>query len=235
MKLAHLMTHMRLLHADDPNFLIQCNLQGCKRTFRKFTVYRNHIYAVHDTTEWSEPPLVPTVPDDRDDPPDDRDDSLFRDIGVNIHTYVLIIIVFEPNTCTSILVDVSTVDPVSSEVRDSITESNLKAAAAKWILKHREAHRIPHSVMESVVSGADFLFKTALSEIQHQVLEKIKETAASTDVLASVSSVFKAKTQYTDIFNGWKQLIVKTHSSRVTSVLWYVIVHKIVLMLINAH
>lgn len=44
-----LMTHMRLEHADDPGFLVQCNLQGCKRTFRKFTVYRNHIYQYHNT------------------------------------------------------------------------------------------------------------------------------------------------------------------------------------------
>lgn len=48
-KHSQLMTHIRLLHADDPNFMIQCNRQGCKRTFRKFTVYRNHIYAFHGT------------------------------------------------------------------------------------------------------------------------------------------------------------------------------------------
>ena len=50
-KHAQLMTHIRLLHADDPNFLIQCNRQGCKRTFRKFTVYKNHVYTFHDTTD----------------------------------------------------------------------------------------------------------------------------------------------------------------------------------------
>ena len=48
---AQLMAQMRLLHADDPNFIIQCNHQGCKQTFRKFTVYKNHIYAFHDTTK----------------------------------------------------------------------------------------------------------------------------------------------------------------------------------------
>ena len=50
-KHAPLMTHIRLLHADDPNFLIQCNRQGCKRTFWKFTVYKNHVYTFHDTTD----------------------------------------------------------------------------------------------------------------------------------------------------------------------------------------
>ena len=50
-KHGQLMTHIRVMHADDPNFMIQCDRQGCKRTFRKFAVYRNHIYAFHDTTE----------------------------------------------------------------------------------------------------------------------------------------------------------------------------------------
>ena len=44
-----LMTHILLMHADSPNFMIQCNLQGCKKTFRKFTVYSNHVYSFHDT------------------------------------------------------------------------------------------------------------------------------------------------------------------------------------------
>lgn len=48
--LHQLMTHIRVMHADEPQFMIQCNLQGCKRTFRKFTVYRNHVYAFHDTS-----------------------------------------------------------------------------------------------------------------------------------------------------------------------------------------
>ena len=47
--LTQLLSHIRLSHADSPDFLIQCNLQGCKRTFRNFTVYRNHIYSYHDT------------------------------------------------------------------------------------------------------------------------------------------------------------------------------------------
>ena len=59
------MTHIRLVHADDPHFIIQCSFQGCTRTFRKFTVYRNHVYACHDTTVLDTPGL--SVPEDMDD------------------------------------------------------------------------------------------------------------------------------------------------------------------------
>ena len=50
-KHAQLMMHIRHLYADDPNSLIQCNHQGCKKAFRKFTVYKNHVYTFHDTTD----------------------------------------------------------------------------------------------------------------------------------------------------------------------------------------
>ena len=60
-------------------------------------------------------------------------------------------------------------------------------AAAKWILKNREGHRIPNSVMESIVSGAKFLYETALSEIQQRVVDKIKEANVTPNIITSVS------------------------------------------------
>ena len=87
-----------------------------------------------------------------------------------------------------------------SEMRVSITEEDLKVAAAKWILKNREGHRIPNSVMESIVSGAKFLYETALSEIQRQVVDEMKEANITPDTITSVSRVFDGETQYTNVF-----------------------------------
>ena len=89
-----------------------------------------------------------------------------------------------------------------SEMCVSITEENLKVAAAKWILKNREGHRIPNSVMESIVSGAKFLYEAALSQIQQQVVDKMKEAGVTPDAIMSVSSVFDGETQYTNVFRG---------------------------------
>ena len=64
--LSQLMTHIRLVHADDPHFIIQCSFQGCTRTFRTFTVYRNHVYTCHDTTVLDTPGL--SLTEDMDNP-----------------------------------------------------------------------------------------------------------------------------------------------------------------------
>ena len=43
--LGDLLRHFRLFHADSSHFFIQCNLQGCQRTFRNFHTFRNHAYS----------------------------------------------------------------------------------------------------------------------------------------------------------------------------------------------
>ena len=80
------LNHVRLYHADSPNFTIGCNLQGCIRSFINFYTYRNHIYAIHggmdlileenpgntisadsqdlDTVEEPPPPPPPFFPED---------------------------------------------------------------------------------------------------------------------------------------------------------------------------
>lgn len=81
----------------------------------------------------------------------------------------------------------------------SITEEDLKVAAAKWILKNR-GHLIPNFVMESIVSGARFLYETALSEIQ-QVVDEM-EANITPDIITSVSRVLDGETQYTNVFGA---------------------------------
>ena len=41
------LSHIRLIHADSPNFRVNCGLQNCSRTFKNFRTYQNHIYNFH--------------------------------------------------------------------------------------------------------------------------------------------------------------------------------------------
>ena len=52
------LTHLRMFHANEANFQIQCGLQGCKRTFRNFYTYRNHVYSMHDVNSTSTNQLI---------------------------------------------------------------------------------------------------------------------------------------------------------------------------------
>lgn len=37
-----LLTHIRRVHSFEPNFSIQCSIDGCSRTFKNFRTYQNH-------------------------------------------------------------------------------------------------------------------------------------------------------------------------------------------------
>lgn len=80
-----------------------------------------------------------------------------------------------------------------------ISAEQLKSSVAKWILKHREGHRIPHSVMESIVLGAQSLFQLSTSGLQHSIIEVLKQNNVPADVISHVTTTI---TDQSDIFRG---------------------------------
>lgn len=80
--LAKYLKHVRLIHADDPNFSISCSFQSCRRPpFKKFTTYRNHIYAYHKDFSGQQLDGDPSDPIDPIDNDADRDDLAGDDDG----------------------------------------------------------------------------------------------------------------------------------------------------------
>lgn len=81
----------------------------------------------------------------------------------------------------------------------AVSEEQIKSAAVKWILKHREGHRIPQSVMESIVSGAQSLFRLGTSSMEHLIAKTMKDSNVSADLISSVVAIISDKS---DIFKG---------------------------------
>ncbi len=135
-----LLTHIRLVHADQPSFRIQCNLQGCKRTFKKFTVYRNHIYHFHDTHTL-------------------EDSSSNGEVGSggpeNLSET-------EDGTTSEVISPDDNTSGQSPTGFSHVSPDELKDAAARWVLKTSECHKIPQSTMDDIISDVQSLFSTGL-------------------------------------------------------------------------
>ena len=78
----------------------------------------------------------------------------------------------------------------------------MKDAAAKWILKIRESHRIPQSVMESIVSGASSLFQLALNGLKQTLQSKLQDAQVSASTSSLVMECLDYEDQYTRVFRG---------------------------------
>ncbi len=133
-----LLKHIRLIHADEPNFSIQCTFQGCLRPpFRTYYSYRNHIYTFHGDFAGEDSFQHESDEDgnhvDTGSEGDSSDDDSETEDGAGGST------------------------PCSNR---SAAE-DLKRAAATWILKVREKHMIPQSTIETILKDIDSLYEVS--------------------------------------------------------------------------
>lgn len=137
-----LLKHIRLIHADDPHFSIECTLQGCQRKFRNFHTYRNHVYFSHknyngepskDSGGQQNPPSD-SDSDKNETSDEDSDDQDIDDSNNN-----------------------------ADEDADDPNPPNLSRAAAIWILKVREKYLLPQSTIEAVIQDIDTLYEVSVN------------------------------------------------------------------------
>ena len=143
--------HLRLYHADSPAFKIDCGLDGCCRTFSNFYTFRNHVYVHHSLKCRPEEEQVqlPTDLNGSESSPDsDGDDNL--DAGDNSEAD-------DDSNC-----DGNPSDDVDPDFDDKSHFSAIQRAAALWILKVRETHRLPQSVIELIIKDVQTLYEVSL-------------------------------------------------------------------------
>ena len=131
-----LLKHVRMTHSDHASFSIQCSLQGCKRTFRTLSTYLGHVYSHHDcgVLDAYEPDDAPGGSGQGNDDTFDGGEGGFDD--------------------STMRADGTTGGEIVQPY-----EAVMQRAAATWILKIREGHRIPLSVMDGIISDLQSLLQ----------------------------------------------------------------------------
>jgi hypothetical protein len=149
-KVQNLLSHIRLHHANEPHFIIQCSLQGCSRSFKKFETYRNHVYKFHSGSIFS-------------------DNSIdYRGVDDN-HLHLS---QSNDETCAESFEVSFDQDDQGSSINYT---ASLQRAAAIVLLKNRENHRLPLSVMDSIVTDFQSLFNECILLAQSEVSEILKK------------------------------------------------------------
>lgn len=185
-KLVDLLRHIRLLHFGTPGFTsLKCNLDGCQRTFKKFTVFRNHIYQIHSdsqllqsTTDTHSPSPSPSVHED--DPP---------------HFYP------ELDGLSSESEEDDTSSPASAyDINHSIR--SMQKAAAIWILKTQEVCKLPQSTTAKIMEDVGSLYESALVNIHAHVSSLLNESGISPETIPDLSAIFSPDGVHGSLFRG---------------------------------
>ena len=169
------LTHIRLSHADTPGFTICCGLQGCRRSFTNFLTYRNHVYARHDLNV--EVDLGRSLEVEKESGNEGDFDSM--EGGTN-----------------------TTDTPTMTDDLPVVTEDSLPRAAAIWILKARDQHRIPLSVMDTVIGDFRSLYQVSMTACRHKVATTLAEVGVSEDAIASAMVHMDQGSPFTNVFRG---------------------------------
>ena len=173
--LSSYLRHIRLLHADRPNFQIKCNLEDCqKKPFRSFCYFRNHVYDCHGSLQQqsSSVPLQATSPRHTNYPDDPDQDSY-------------------PNP--------------DSETDDNEREScfkDMEKAAAIWILKTRECNKLTQTATENIIKDVDSLYQVALHNIHCAVEDELRKAGIDPSVLPGLSHIFNTQGPHGRLFAG---------------------------------
>ena len=181
-----LLSHIKSVHACEPGFTVQCDLQRCKRTFKIFSTFRNHVYNFHD--------LVAAAPYTNSNV-EDMDQEVITPIAVASGNM---------DSDTSLRDNDLDQEDGTPNADCVISEEILQRSAALWILKTRDPHRIPQSVMDGMVSDLGSLFQCALAGISSKVQCTLKDGGAIDNLLRSVLGHLDVGTPFSDIFKGLK-------------------------------
>ena len=172
--LSDLLKHIRATYSSDPSIVFQCNLQGCKRTFKTFHSFQNHIYLYHSLSLTN------------GDQAPQRETSLSEEEDIQG--------LDEPNgTC---------VPPASDTSLTQAPEVQLKRVAILAILKSREVHRIPMSIMDEFIADTQSLFTFAIRNIRERVSAELSAAEVAPAVIQSATQHLEEASPLVNIYHG---------------------------------
>ncbi len=169
-----LIKHIGLVHANKATlFHIVCGLGGCQKRFTNFRTYRNHLYSVHTDSDASSNPEPTPVPIA----------SLVCGNGDDGGD--------------------DEEDGTSTAMQDHTTSSDLlQEAAARFVLKTKETHRLTQTVMNSIIEDTTSFSQIMLGELHYATTEKLTAAGVNPQIIGSLAPLFRDSGKFGRPFQG---------------------------------
>lgn len=122
--------HIRLVHATKPGFKMRCNIDNCSRTFINMKTYDNHLSRHHFmSSRTTIPELSMSERDNSEEVNSDSEEANNADLNED------------------------SMDSEPGPHDTTLSEEELKSAAACWILKIKETCKLTQSAMDEIIEG----------------------------------------------------------------------------------
>ena len=172
-------SHIRLVHGNDPDFSMQCGIDGCSKVFKTFSGLNTHVYRHHRDIICKDPVNVPPNIDTVASETPDNDGNC-----ANHH----------PNIGDD--VDESRAHVMETSMEAHIAqllaedEEEQKKAAALFLLEMREKFSISQVAINGIVTGCEKLFHHVKERIEAGVMHHLSNSGVDTEMLPDVKAFF---------------------------------------------
>ena len=175
-------SHLRLVHSQDPNFFVKCGIEGCSSHFSTFAAFNTHIYRHHRSALG----LIQTerVSNTPEFSGEEESESDLQNLDPQ----------FVPDASVFDQGD-EDLQPSCTYIHDCQKESN-----AKFVLGLAEGHCVSDAAVQYVIDGCRKVSAQTAAHIQEVVKNKLSELEVDTSVIEHVHQ--KIDDRFVDPFDG---------------------------------
>ena len=93
-------------------------------------------------------------------------------------------------------------DLVSAQQTQTASSDPLQEAAARFILKTKELHRLPQSVMNSIIQDVIIFAGVMLGELHYATIEKLEAAGVDPHIISGLDPLFQGNTKFGQPFES---------------------------------
>ena len=180
------LSHLRLVHQNDPGFHVCCGIDGCRNTYKKFSSLNSHVYARHKVKiqHTHTHTLIPTVTiNDSGNEENPMGTLTDLDMGEAVQSDI-------PENDQSDLFDRADFD-----CTDMLLQS--KKYSANLLLKLKEGRCLSQVTLGDVISGCERIVERALLQAKLSVQRTLSHMGVTDS--ASVVEAFEQPRPFTGL------------------------------------
>lgn len=181
------LSHLRLVHQNDPGFHVCCGIDGCRNTYKKFSSLNSHVYARHKIKIQQTHTPFSTVrhsnAGNQENPIGMSTTVCNSDMGKAAQPNV-------PEIDQSDLLDTADFD-----CSDMLLQN--KKCSANFLLKLKEGHCLSQVALGDVISGCEGIVERALLQAKSSVQTRLIHMGVTDS--ASVLEAFEQPSPFTGL------------------------------------
>ena len=173
--LAQWFSHLRAAHSSDPSFHVTCGIDGCQRTYVKFSSLNTHVYRHHRERMCEVSQGLSTF--DSGAPSTQSDSNALGPFLANC---------FDS----------------SGDSTELSTLSDIKKSSAHFLLELREGRGLSQVAIDSVVVGCERILDASLADLKRDMLSRVGAADRAECDCLNASDIEDAFRQHLHPFEG---------------------------------